>query len=123
MTTLRPIGIRSSATSARASRAYSGARLAMGRNAIIVRDRTSTAPPADRPDRFFVLRAMRSRASSSGWRSLPADAAPASGAAGRGPRTPERDLDIERPFGMMEDSQEEARVTKHDAERKLKILD
>ena len=49
MTTLRPTGIRSSATSARARRAYSGARLAIGRNAIIVSDRPSTAPPADRP--------------------------------------------------------------------------
>ena len=32
-----------------------------------------------------------------------------------------RQLDIERPFGMM--SRKEARVTKHDAERKVKILD
>ena len=30
-------------------------------------------------------------------------------------------LDIERPFGMMQ--AKEARVTKHDAERKVRILD
>src|SRR4249920_2135613 len=101
MTTLRPNGIRSSATRARARRAYIGARLAIGMNANSVRDRPRTAPPTDRPTRFFLLRAMRSHASSSGM----AESTSRHGLGPSAPRAPgsasRLDLDIERPFGMM----------------------
>jgi repressor LexA len=96
------------------SRVYIGTRLAIGRNASRDKARPIPTPLLDRLLRF-VSRAMRGRLLMPGEVEVYQPRGPAPGAGNC------RDLDIERLFAIM--TLKEARVTKHDADRKVKILD
>src|SRR5262245_44981821 len=118
--------MRSSRTSAVTSLAYIGNRLASGRKAIIDSARPNPARPRPAlvpldPRRAMPVPLPRRRA---GARTRVGDAESTSD--GRSAdhvraRPDAVSLDIEHPFGIM--GGKEARVTKHDAERKVKILD
>src|SRR5690349_4379177 len=108
-------------------RAYCGARLASGMNAI-----SPTARLRAYDARLFCLRLLpdcamptpcperptRACAFLDGHESLPAERDGPWAGRPRGGRS----LDIERPFGIMPQDKE-APVTKHDADRKVRILD